>query len=207
MRSPMRRVQLFVVCFVVLPAIAIAGEPAREVAAQLEKFRLLLSDQALLADGHEREREARIRDAVMAFLDIPEITRRVIQNHRANLSTAQQKEFADLFAVLLGRMADPLPPRGEEWAKAEIDREVVDGEFSEVEAHFIMRVQRDVPVTYRLRLTDGKWKLYDWGRMGTSFVANYKAQINKVVGKSSFDGLIKVMREQKEKIDRSRLSR
>jgi phospholipid transport system substrate-binding protein len=187
-------------CFLAAPALA-AG-PAEQLMPWLEQMRLLLSDQALWADGREKEREARIRDAGLAFQDIDETTKLVLRDHLNTLTTAQVKEFTELFTVLLGRMATPLPPRGDEWAKAALDRERLDGERAEVDVHFITRVQRDVPVTYRLRLVDGHWKLYDWGVLGVSFVANFRTQVNKVIRVSSFESLIKVMREQKEKIDK-----
>ncbi|HEX9444234.1 MAG TPA: ABC transporter substrate-binding protein [Candidatus Binatia bacterium] len=204
MDAAMRPIRLAFIAglFCLLATSARAAGPAEHLMPWLEQMRLLLSDPALMADGHERERENRIRDAGMAFLDVDETTRRVLRDHLGSLNAAQQKEFAQLFTVLLGRMTTPLPPHGDEWAKAALDRETIDGEFAVVEAHFILRVQRDVPMTYRLRLVDGKWKLYDWGALGTSFIVNSRAQVNKVMRLSSFDGLIKVMREQKEKIDK-----
>ena len=185
-----------------LASPARAAGPAEQLMPWLEQMRLLLSDQALLTDGREKEREARIRDADLAFHDIDETTKLVLRDQLKTLTAPQVKDFSELFTVLLGRMATPLPPRGDEWAKAALDRETVDGERAEVEVHFITRVQRDVPITYRLRLVDGQWKLYDWGALGMSFVVNFRTQVNRVIRVSSFEGLIKVMREQKEKIDK-----
>ena len=117
-------------------------------------------------------------------------------------TSVERTEYLDLFRVIAERVATPNPDQGEEWAKSVIDGEKVDGDCAEVYAHFILRVTRDFPVTYRLCRASGAWKIYDWGRFGTSVVANYRAQYNRIIVNSSFEGLLKALRQKKELIEK-----
>jgi len=65
-------------------------------------------------------------------------------------------------------------------------------------------MRRDARVIYKLHLVDGKWRIYDWSTWRIESVDNLRAQFNRVIANSSFEGLIKLLREKKELVDKRR---
>jgi phospholipid transport system substrate-binding protein len=51
-------------------------------------------------------------------------------------------------------------------------------------------------VAYRVHKVDGKWKIYDVVAENISLVNNYRSQFNRVIARSSFEELLKTMRQQ-----------
>jgi phospholipid transport system substrate-binding protein len=51
-------------------------------------------------------------------------------------------------------------------------------------------------VVYRLKRTDGKWKVYDAVVENISIVNNYRSQFDRVISKSSYDELKKMLKEK-----------
>ncbi|HEY6197121.1 MAG TPA: ABC transporter substrate-binding protein [Candidatus Binatia bacterium] len=179
-----------------------AGEPSDVVKSLLDRTYALLNDAELRRPDKVRERAARLRQLQLSVNDVDETARLALGRYWEQRTSAEQKEYLELFRVIAERNATPNPDQGEEWAKSAIDGEKVDGDFAEVYAHFIMRVARDIPITYRLRRVNGAWKIYDWGRFGVSAVAIYHAQYNSIIVKSSFEGLLTALRQKKELIEK-----
>lgn len=196
-RLPSTLVGLFLMA---LPVYA--GEPSDLIKSLLDRAYTLVTDRELRRPDKVRERAARLRELELSVWDVDESARLALGGHWEQRTAVEQKEYLDLFRVVAERNATPNPDQGEEWAKSAIDGEKVDGDNAEVYAHFIMRVARDIPMTYRLRRTNGAWKLYDCGSFGRSFIANYRAQYNRVIVNSSFEGLLKALRQKKELIEK-----
>ena len=179
-----------------------AGEPSNFIKSYLDRVYALATDPELRRPDKVKERTMRLRELNLSVDDIDEMGRLALGRHWEQRTSVEQKEYLELFRVIAESNATPDPDRGEEWAISVIDGEKVDGDCAEVYAHFIMRVARDIPVTYRLCRTNGVWKIYDWGRFGVSAVAIYRAQYNSVIAKSSFEGLLTALREKKKLIEK-----
>lgn len=54
------------------------------------------------------------------------------------------------------------------------------------------------PVNFYLHLVDGKWMFYDSSAWGIESLDNVRAQFDRVVAKSSFKGLLNLLREKIE---------
>ena len=54
----------------------------------------------------------------------------------------------------------------------------------------------EIPVMYKLRTKDQKWLAYDMVVEGVSLVNNYRTQFSDILAKSSFEGLMKKLREK-----------
>jgi phospholipid transport system substrate-binding protein len=75
-------------------------------------------------------------------------------------------------------------------------RETIDQEYAEVEAKIIGLKNEESRVLYRLKRSDGKWKVYDAVVENISIVNNYRSQFDRVISKSSCDELKKMLREK-----------
>ena len=187
-------------CFIASPVYG--GEPADLVKSLLDRAYQLVTDTELGENAKIQERAARIVELKLSVVDLEEIGRQALSDHWKERTAVERQQYLDLFSFIMKRSMTPNPPEGEEWAKSVIDGEKIDGEFAEVYAHFIMRVARDIPVTHRLRRVNGAWKIYDWGSFGRSAVSNYRAQYNRIIANSSFDGLLTALRQKKELIEK-----
>jgi phospholipid transport system substrate-binding protein len=52
----------------------------------------------------------------------------------------------------------------------------------------------EVPVDYRLHMTNGRWLVYDVIIEGVSLISNYRTQFNKVVQTESYPALVQKLR-------------
>jgi phospholipid transport system substrate-binding protein len=79
-----------------------------------------------------------------------------------------------------------------------LGREMIEGDFAQVESSEINSSGNQIPVVYKLRRVDGTWKIYDEVIGNVSVVNNFRAQFGRVISKSSFEELTKLLREKGE---------
>ena len=75
-------------------------------------------------------------------------------------------------------------------------RETIEQDYAQVESTVIDTKGAESPVVYRLKRTDGKWKVYDAVIENISIINNYRSQFDRVISKSSFDELKKMLKEK-----------
>ncbi len=74
--------------------------------------------------------------------------------------------------------------------------ESIDGDYAQVDSRIIDTNGQTYSVVYRLHRVDGKWRIYDIVAENISIVNNYRSQFNRVIAKSSFEELLKTMKQQ-----------
>jgi phospholipid transport system substrate-binding protein len=74
--------------------------------------------------------------------------------------------------------------------------ERVDGDYAEVDVKIVTKKNTEIPVVYKLRSRDQEWWAYDMVIEGVSLVNNYRTQFSDIMAKSSFEGLMKKLREK-----------
>jgi phospholipid transport system substrate-binding protein len=75
-------------------------------------------------------------------------------------------------------------------------RETIDGDYAQVESTVTDSKGMESPVVYRLKRTDGKWKVYDAVVENISIVNNYRSQFDRVISKSSYEELKRMLKEK-----------
>ena len=75
-----------------------------------------------------------------------------------------------------------------------------EGDYAVIEALVTGGQPGAIPIDYYLRLEDGNWKVYDVVIEGMGLVTNYRDQFNSILSRSSFDDLL---RQLKNKIAQS----
>ena len=53
-----------------------------------------------------------------------------------------------------------------------------------------------IPVSYRVRVKDNAWKVYDITIDGVSLVTSYRGTFTQEIRKSGMDGLLELMRDK-----------
>jgi phospholipid transport system substrate-binding protein len=155
----------------------------------------ILQDSTLKsADKHEERRE-RLTKLISARFDFPEMAKRSLGAEWRRLTPAQQREFVDLFADLLrdAYVADIESYKGE---KVIYTRETQEEKYAVVQTLIRSPEGTEYAIDYRLHLIDKDWKVYDVVIENVSVVNNYRSQFARVINKSSYQGLIRTLREK-----------
>lgn len=172
-----------------------AGVPTEKVKETTDKIIAIVNDPALKDPAKEKERREQIRRSVDEMCDWQEMSRRSLGRHWAQRSEQEQKEFIKLFGQLLERTyIDKV--EGYSGEKVIYTGERVDGDYAEVDVKIVTKKNTEIPVVYKLRSRDQKWWAYDMVIEGVSLVNNYRTQFSDIMAKSSFEGLMKRLREK-----------
>ena len=75
-------------------------------------------------------------------------------------------------------------------------RETIDQDFAQVESIVINAKREEFVIVYKLRRADGKWKVYDAVVENISVVNNYRSQFDRVINSSSYEELVKRLKEK-----------
>ena len=171
------------------------GEPLELVKTAADKVIALLRDPQLKAADRKRERVEQLKAIVNPIFDYDEIARRTLSAHWEHRTPAEREEFTKLFRAFLEKVySDQI--EFYEGERLVFGRESVNQEYAEVESKLIDDKNEESPLIYRLKRSDGRWKIYDAVVADISIVTNYRAQFNRVIAKSSFEELKKMLREK-----------
>lgn len=172
---------------------ALAGEPLELVKSVAERVIAILKDPKLQAPEKKKERVERLKEIINPIFDYEEMARRTLGAHWRRRTPAEQQEFLKLFRAFLETIyAEKVDLY--EGERAVFGRETTDQDYAEVESKVTNGKGEESPVVYRLKRTDGKWKVYDAVVANISIVNNYRSQFDRVITKSSFDELKKLLR-------------
>ena len=174
-----------------LPGGARAGEPAEQLSAQVHEALGVLNDASL--DPAARRQE--LRRIAEGILDVEEISRRSLGRHWDERTPAERAEFTQAFASLLERayIAKIQTYTGERVA---VLGDTVEGERATVKTRIVTRQATEIPVEYRMLRRGDRWRAYDIVIDGISLVANYRVQFDKVIKRTSYQQLVRQVRDK-----------
>jgi len=164
-----------------------AGEPTEQIRQTTDKILSILADPALKDLSREKEKKDLIRKAVDERFDWHEMARRTLARHWLQRTPQEKEEFISLFAQLLDRTY---------WHKDV--REEIDEDYAAVEVKVVTSKNTEVPVLYKLKKKGKDWMAYDIIIEGVSMVNNYRVQFGDIIAKSSYQGLVKKLKEKVE---------
>ena len=193
-----RRLSLTVLVASILIGVASplpAGEPLDLVKSSSERALQVLKDPKLKAPEKKKERIERLKEIINPIFDYEEMARRTMGPHWRRRTPAEQDEFYKLFRAFLENIYSSKVDfyDGERVA---FGRETIDGDYAQVESTITDSKGMESPVVYRLKRTDGKWKVYDAIVEKISIVNNYRSQFDRVISKSSYDELKRMLKEK-----------
>jgi phospholipid transport system substrate-binding protein len=169
---------------------AVAGEPTDAIRAAIDQGVDILKN-AKLDNGKQRSEVInRLREIVYPLFDFNEMAKRSLGAHWRRLNPQQQKEFVAAFTELLEKTyADQIDVY--QGQKVAYSGETIDKDYAQVSSKVIAQNGQSYSVDYRLHRVDGKWRIYDVVAENISIVNNYRSQFNRVIVNSSFDELLK----------------
>jgi phospholipid transport system substrate-binding protein len=170
-------------------APASAATPTEELQQKVDQIIKTLDDPAYRGEGKTRERMATVRKIAEEIFDVQETAQRALGQHWQARNPQEREEFVRLFADLLQHSyiskIDQYSGEKVRWAG-----EAVEGDLATVRSRIVTKQGSEIPVDYRMRQQDGRWRVYDVIIEGVSLVANYRTQFNKVIQTSSYQDLV-----------------
>lgn len=181
-----------------VPAASLASVgPKDTVKATTDRVIAVLQDKDLKGPAKEKERRARIREAVKETFDFAEMAKRSLGVYWKDRSDAEKKEFTSLFSDLLERSyINRIEGYTDE--KISYDSENVDSDYAVVKTRLKTKRGEEIPIDYKLVNENGTWHVYDLVIENVSLVNNYRVQFNKVIRSNSYAELVKKMKNKQE---------
>ncbi|HEU4368793.1 MAG TPA: ABC transporter substrate-binding protein [Methylomirabilota bacterium] len=181
----------FLFALVVPTGRAEAGVPTDQLKQHVDEVVRQMEDPALQASPAQRR--VAVRRISEQIFDYKETARRALGRHWNARTPQEREEFVRLFADLLDRayFSRIDQYKGERVRYAD---ETIDGAEAVVKTVIVTGRGSEVPVDYRMRLADGRWRVYDVNVEGVSLVANYRTQFNKIVETESYESLVRKLR-------------
>ena len=145
---------------------------------------------------HLRQEEDEIFKIVSSYFNFDEMSKRSLGDPWDQQSPEKRQEFAELFKRLLfNTYVDRMENYHNE--KGFYDSQKVENDFALVRTRFVHQTE-NIKIDYRLHKEGGQWKVYDVVVKGVSYVQNYRSQFDSILGKQSFDSLLRMLREKVE---------
>lgn len=174
---------------------AAAGIPTDQVRGTIDRVLAILQDPKLKAADKLKERREQLSKAIAARFDFAEMAKRSLGAQWRRLTPAQQREFVALFTDLLrdAYVADIESYKGE---KVIYTRETQEDQYAVVYTILKSPEGAEYAIDYRLHWVDKEWKAYDVVIENVSIVNNYRSQFARILNKSSYEGLLRALREK-----------
>jgi phospholipid transport system substrate-binding protein len=159
------------------------------------------SDQvlAVLADkGLSKEaRRDKVKAIVLANVDFDTLSRLVLARNWSQFSPQQQQEFEREFE---GHLSATYGRRLDDYHNEKVaivgDRREPNGDWTVQTKILRGGGSNDIVVDYRLRQSNGQWKMIDFIIEQVSLVANFRSQFQELVSSGGPEHLLQVLREK-----------
>jgi len=179
-----------------------AGVPTDQVRSTIDQVLAILQDPSLKTESKQKDRRDQLRRVIFARFDFTEMARRSLGPEWRRRSPAEQEEFVAVFTDLL---QDNYIGAIESYNGDQVgyNREIQDKDNAEVQTTLNTKGEASYSINYRLHLVGKDWKVYDVVIENISVVNNYRSQFSRVISRSSYEELVRAM---KEKADSNRNS-
>ena len=182
-----------------LPSLVIGVEsPIVVVRGTIDEVIRLVTDEGLKKPEQAAHRRELLEKTIGQHFDFEEMAKRSLAAHWKKRSEPDHQEFATLFQTLLSKTyAGKIENYSGE--KVQYHKERLKDSFAEVQTT-IASNKTEIFLDYRLLLKDGNWRVYDVVVDGVSLVKNYRVQFDRIIRDSSYEELVKTLREKSSDI-------
>ncbi|ABA87711.1 organic solvent tolerance ABC transporter, periplasmic substrate-binding protein [Syntrophotalea carbinolica DSM 2380] len=185
------KIRYFLLCILMLavfgwmtPAMAVPG-PTEQLRVTLDKIIEVLRNKELPQDAILDQVETLVRSK----FDFNAMSQRTLGVNWRNATPEQRRRFVDLFSQLL---EDTYRSRIRNYTyqdeHVEYVGEEVRGTRGQVDT--LVVANKEIPVSYRVRLKGDQWLVYDVIVEEVSLVSNYRSSYNEIIRQEGFDGLL-----------------
>jgi phospholipid transport system substrate-binding protein len=177
---------------------AAAGDPMAAVKETVKQVLAIVTDPSYKSATSERR--GKLREIIAPRFDFSDMARSAMGYHWRTLSQAQRDQFVRTFTGLLeasymGKI------EGYKGQKIVYVKEMQDGALAQVNTNIVPQGGEPISVNYRLKQTDGTWKVYDVIIDNISLVGNYRNQFNRIMNQQGYDKLVSAIKQKQQSID------
>ena len=189
---------LFLVALTCSVAFGSSGQPTEPptevVRSTLTEVFRILEDEKLKDPAKLIPRRHMLEGVIASHFDYTEMSKRALATHWVPLTTGERAEFVELFKSFLSdRYAEKI--EGYSGQQVFYLSERTEGNYAEVRTE-LRSSKVEIPMDYRLHVKDGTWHAYDLVVDGVSLVKNYRSQFEKIIRTSSYQELVRRLRER-----------
>ncbi len=187
-----------IVLVILFPFVSYAGVPMDTVKDGVNKVISVAGDPTLKGEAAKKTKEEKIRAIIGEFFDFMVLSRLTLGKNWKKFNQDQQKEFVGLYRALLEKVyLDRILEYSDE--KVVFTKEtMLSKKKTEVQSKIITK-SKEIPISYRMVLRSGEWKVYDVIIEGISMVKNYRSQFRQLLAKGSPADVLKTLREKVNK--------
>jgi phospholipid transport system substrate-binding protein len=193
----MHRFAIFVILSVAifLPLGAHAASPQQTVEDHINQLLVVLGSKESNTPEQEEKKKDAIRTISTSLFDFFELSRFTLGPYWKRFNPEQQKTFVELYRKLLedvymGRL---LQYKDE---KVVYEKEtMLTDRRAEVQTS-IKSATGDIPMSYKMVLKEGRWKVYDVVIENVSLVKNYRSQFASLLAEQSPAQVLDILRDK-----------
>ena len=180
-----------------IAANAVAGLPTDQIKSTVDKALVVLKDPRFKPPAKQQERRDQLKQILFARFDFAEMAKRSLGADWRRRTPQEQEDFVRLFTDVLERAyADIIESYTSE--KIVYVHERVDGSYADVYSKIVTAKGEEYTINYKAQLAGGDWKVYDVVAENVSLVNNYRSQFSRVISKSSYEELVRRLRDKSE---------
>jgi phospholipid transport system substrate-binding protein len=178
-----------------VPLLTWADEPTATVQKLIDSVRSFKPETASLSaqDRTENNRALKVAEETLAIQDL---AKRVLDAQWGKLNASEQKNFTQLLIQLFQKIAYPKSAEFFGDLKIDYTGEKMNGNGAVVETKVSHPKEGQIGIDYQLLQVNGRWMINDVLLDGVSLANNVQSQMQQVIVKESYQGLIKRMREK-----------
>jgi len=175
-----------------------AESPQAEIKSTTDSILVLLKDPKLQGDAKKSERQELVRARMDKRFAWEQCARGCLGRHWTQRTPAEKAEFIKLFSGFLkDTYSDKIATYYNDLDKIDYQGEKIVDDYASVKLTITTKAKVDHPIEYRMQKTaSGDWMVYDVVIEGVSLIKNYRDQFDAIIAKSSYDGLIKEIKEK-----------
>jgi phospholipid transport system substrate-binding protein len=172
---------------------ALAQTPSQQVQETIQRVTSIVN----LSSASVAERRAAVKRLLLPRFDWNEMARLSLGKHWPS-APAMQQQFVITFTEFVGNSyIGQIGSYKNE--KIIYLGERRDRNRAEVDTKLVPTNGEALSVNYKLHQLDGDWKIYDVVIADISLVNNYRSQFNRVLAKTSFEDLLRQLKEKQSK--------
>jgi len=170
------------------------ASPTEVVRSTLTEVFRILDDEKLKGPANRIPRRHLLEETIAAQFDYTEMSKRALAAHWVPLTTGEREEFVEIFKNFL---SDHYAEKIEGYSGQQVFylSERIEGNYAEVRTE-LRSSKVEIPMDYRLFSKEGRWHAYDIIVDGVSLVKNYRSQFEKIIYTSSYQELVRRLRER-----------
>ncbi len=198
LNNPVKLLKALLIAAVTLTASqARAGLPTDQIKTTVDKALVVLRDPRLKPPAKQTERREQLKQVLFSRFNFAEMAKRSLGPNWSRRTPQEQEEFVRLFTEVLERAYGDII---ESYSEAEIVylTEKVDGGYADVNSKVVTTKGEEYSLNYRVQLVGSEWKVYDVVAENISLVNNYRSQFNRVIAKSSYEELVRRLKDKNE---------